>query len=84
MKLYLGRFLAWIVLAIVLGGLAGTFAGLAVALMTVIAVMAFPLAKGYLYLEKLQQLSLADPSPVSPRVSGAWGDAFSKIDRLLT
>ena len=84
MKLYLGRFLAWIVLAIVLGGLAGIFAGLAVALMTVIAVMAFPLAKGYLYLEKLQQLSLADPSPVSPRVSGAWGDAFSKIDRLLT
>jgi two-component system phosphate regulon sensor histidine kinase PhoR len=84
MKLYLGRFLAWIVLAIVLGWLAGTFAGLAMALITAIAVMAFPLARGYFHLEKLQQLSLSDLSPVSPRPSGAWGDAFSKVDRLLT
>ena len=83
MKLYLGRFLAWIVLAIVIGWLAGIFAGMAVALMTAIAILAFPLAKGYFYLEKLQQLSLTDSSNVSPRASGAWGDAFSKVDRLL-
>lgn len=83
MKLYLGRFLAWIVLAIVLGGLAGIFAGLIVALLITIAVMAFPLAKGYFYLEKLQQLSLTNLTHESPRASGAWGDAFSKVDRLL-
>jgi two-component system, OmpR family, phosphate regulon sensor histidine kinase PhoR len=83
MKLYLGRFLVWIVLAIVLGWLAGIFAGLIVALMTAIAVMAFPLAKGYFYLEKLQQLSLTNLTHESPRASGAWGDAFSKVDRLL-
>lgn len=83
MKLYLGRLLAWIVFAIVLGWLAGIFAGLAVALMTAVAVMAFPLAKGYIYLEKLQQLSLTDLTHSSPRASGAWGDAFSKVDRLL-
>jgi two-component system phosphate regulon sensor histidine kinase PhoR len=83
MKLYLGRFLVWIVLAIVLGWLAGIFAGLIVALMTAIAVMAFPLAKGYFYLEKLQQLSLTNLTHESPRASGAGGDAFSKVDRLL-
>jgi two-component system phosphate regulon sensor histidine kinase PhoR len=84
MKLYLGRFLAWIALAIALGWLAGIFAGMAVALVAGIAVMAYPLAKGYAYLEKLQRLSVTDQNHLSPRAASTWDNTFSKVDRLLT
>jgi two-component system phosphate regulon sensor histidine kinase PhoR len=83
MKLYLGRLLAWIVLAIILAGLTGSFVGMPAGLFIGIVVMAYPLARGYQYLEKLQQLSLTDRTQSIPQASGAWGDAISKVNRVL-
>lgn len=83
MKLYFGRFLVWVLIAIILGWLLGLFAGTHVGLLTGIGVMAFPLARGYFFLEKIQKLSLSNSSQFSSQPSGAWGDAFSKIDRIM-
>ena len=83
MKLYLGRFLAWVALAIILASLAGLFVGMPAGLFVGIVVMAYPLARGYHYLEKFQHLSLTDLSHSIPHASGAWGDAFSKVNRVL-
>ncbi|MDN3988548.1 phosphate regulon sensor histidine kinase PhoR [Zwartia vadi] len=83
MKLYFGRFLVWVLIAIILGWLLGLFAGTHVGLLTGIGVMAFPLARGYFFLEKIQKLSLSNSNQFSSQPSGAWGDAFSKIDRIM-
>lgn len=82
MRLYLGRFLGIVLVALALGlfisSLAGEFAGL----LAGVAVVAVPLARDYYYLEKLQRISLQKDGPASFTSSGAWGDAFSKIERL--
>ena len=82
MRLYLGRFLGIVALALALGwfvtGLAGEFAGL----LAGVALVAVPLARDYYYLEKLQGFSLKKGGLGSHATAGAWRDAFSKIDRL--
>jgi len=84
MKLYLGRFLAWIAIALFLGWLVGLFTGILFGLIAGLGVMSIPLFKSYYYLEKLQNLTLQNQGKLLPSASGAWGDAFSKVDRLLT
>ncbi len=76
-----------VLLALILGfsvgilfdAMAGLIAGLSVA----IIVLAVPLARGYYYLEHIQQLTLLESGKLGPGASGAWGDAFSKIDRIV-
>lgn len=83
MRRYLVRFLGLVALSVALGWFVSMWAGVLAGLLVGIGVMAYPLAKGYHYLEKLQQLTLEDPSQASVHASGAWGDAFSKVDRLV-
>lgn len=59
--------------------MAAPIAGVLVAIL----VLAIPLAKGYFYLERMQQLTLLDAGKVASKASGAWGDAFSKVDRIV-
>lgn len=83
MKRYLARFVALVLFALSLGWIATIYLGALAGLMTVAVVLSIPLAKGYANLEKLQKFSLNDFHQKKPNIAGAWGDAFSKIDRLL-
>lgn len=83
MTLYLGRFLVWISIAILIGWLVDMVAGFPLGLLVAVGVMAIPVARSYHYLSKLQELNLQDTSKSTPQASGAWGDAFSKVDRIL-
>jgi two-component system phosphate regulon sensor histidine kinase PhoR len=83
MRLYLGRFLALIALALILGWIVSELATPIAGVLVAILVLAIPLAKGYFYLERMQQLTLLDAGKVASNASGAWGDAFSKVDRIV-
>ena len=83
MRLYLGRFLALIALAFILGWIVSEIAAPIAGVLVAIFVLAIPLAKGYFYLERMQQLTLLDAGKVASKASGAWGDAFSKVDRIV-
>lgn len=83
MRLYLGRFLTLIALALILGWIVSEMAAPIAGVLVAILVLAIPLAKGYFYLERMQQLTLSDAGKVASSVSGAWGDAFSKVDRIV-
>lgn len=84
MRLYLGRFVALLVLALILGGSLGALFDPIVGLLVAVIVMAIPLARGYYYLERIQQLTLLDSNKLGPDACGAWGDALSKIDRIVS
>lgn len=83
MRLYLGRFLALIALSFILGWIVSEMAAPIAGVLVAILVLAIPLAKGYFYLERMQQLTLLDAGKVASKASGAWGDAFSKVDRIV-
>lgn len=83
MRLYLGRFLVLIALALILGWIVSEMAAPIAGVLVAILVLAIPLAKGYFYLERMQQLTLLDAGKVASNASGAWGDAFSKVDRIV-
>jgi len=83
MRLYLGRFLALLALALLLGWAASAWITPLVGVLIAILVLAVPLAKGYYYLERMQQLSLVESDKVAMKASGAWGDSFSKVDRVV-
>ena len=83
MKLYLGRLLGLIAGALILGWLVNAFAGPFFGVLVGVSVMAVPLARGYQNLEKVQNLSALDFDWTSLGHTGAWGDAFSKIDRIV-
>jgi two-component system phosphate regulon sensor histidine kinase PhoR len=84
MRLYLGRFLALVVLALILGWSLSVFLDPLVGLLVAIIVMAIPLARGYRYLERMQQLTMLESNKLGTGASGAWGDALSKIDRIVS
>lgn len=85
MKLYLGRFIAWLILALTLGWLTSLFAGTLIALGVSITILAIPLAMAYHYLQKLQEFPFLDKSKSKslPKPMGAWGDVFAKIERIV-
>lgn len=83
MRLYLGRFLALVALAFLLGWAASVWVAPLVGVLIAIIVLAVPLAKGYYYLERMQQLSLLKTGKFTTKASGAWGDGFSKVDRVV-
>lgn len=83
MRLYLIRFLVLVALALILGWSVSVLTDPVVGLVVAIVVMAVPLARGYYYLERMQQMTLLESGKLLPSASGAWGDAFSKIDRIV-
>jgi two-component system phosphate regulon sensor histidine kinase PhoR len=83
MRLYLGRFLTLIALALILGWIVSEMAAPIAGVLVAILVLAIPLAKGYFYLERIQKLTLLDAGKVASSASGAWGDALSKVDRIV-
>lgn len=84
MRLYLGRCFLLVALALFAGWLGAVFFGPFVGLLIAVVILAIPIAKGYYYLEKIQALSLLDAGKVASTASGAWGDAVSKVDRIVT
>jgi len=83
MRLYLGRFIALVALALLLGWAASVLVAPLLGVSIAIIVLAIPLAKGYFYLERMQQLSLLETGGVASKASGAWGDGLSKVDRVV-
>lgn len=83
MKLYLGRLLGLVALALMLGWIVSELAGAIFGVLACVAVLAVPLARGYHNLEKIQSLSSLDSDRDAFTASGAWGDAFAKIDRMI-
>lgn len=85
MRLYLGRFLAVIALALILGGLVGFFADAYLGMLVAVVILAIPLAKSYHYLEKLQSIRLEDTGrrASAGASSGPWSDALSKVERVI-
>ena len=84
MRVYLIRFLALLVVAAVSAWLAtlyfGSFAGIFVGL----SLLAAPLAHSYFQLEKLQNISVLDQTKKVPSAKGVWGEAFLKLERIIT